>query len=133
MHSFTSKNCITANCQSINFLKPYIHQEINTDPVDLDKFRFVQPLDIANICHDRHNQWLCTFFSQCPLCTANAECWPILDILLRVNALFGLNNPVAHQKRKMSGMANIDVPVKWDLFKDDDKDFAMMWWDSSSP
>ena len=50
------------NCQSINFLEPYIHQEINTDPVDLDKFRFVQPLDIANVCHDRHNQRLCTFF-----------------------------------------------------------------------
>merc|ERR1712241_1176656 len=27
------------NCQSINFLAPYTHQEINTDPVDLDKFR----------------------------------------------------------------------------------------------
>ena len=82
------------NCQSINLLlKSYIHQEINTDPVDLDKFRFVQPLDIANICHDRHNQWLCTFSSRCPLCTANAECWPIWPIwaiLLQVNALLGL-------------------------------------------
>ena len=54
------------NCQSINFLAPYTHQEINTDPVDLDKFRFVQPLDIANICHDRHNQRLCTFFEPVP-------------------------------------------------------------------
>ena len=54
------------NCQSINFLEPYIHQEINTDPVDLDKFRFVQPLDIANICHDRHNQRLSTFFEPVP-------------------------------------------------------------------
>ena len=50
------------NCQRINFLEPYTHQEINTDPVDLDKFRFVQSLDIANICHDRNHQRLCTFF-----------------------------------------------------------------------
>ena len=31
-------------------------------------------------------------------------------------------------------MATIDILVKRDLIKDDDdKDFAMMWWDSSSP
>ena len=47
---------------------------------------------------------------------------------------FNLNNPVAHQKWKISGMATIDILVKRYLIKDDDdKDFAMMWWDSSSP
>ena len=31
-------------------------------------------------------------------------------------------------------MATIDILVKRDLIKDDDDmDFAMMWWDSSSP
>ena len=87
------------NCQSINFLAPYTHQEINTDPVDLDKFRFVQPLDIANICHDRHNQRLCTFFELVPLYTANAERWPILANLgyFVASTFTGLNNVVVSQ------------------------------------
>ena len=93
------------NCQSVNLLEPYTHQEINTDPVDLDKFRFVQPLDIANICHDRHNQRLCTFFELVPLCTANAECWPILanlgyfvvNIYVFLCAFKGVNYAVVHQ------------------------------------
>ena len=93
------------NCQSVNLLEPYTHQEINTDPVDLDKFRFVQPVDIANICHDRHNQRLCTFFELVPLCTANAECWPILanlgyfvaNICFFLCAFTGVNYAVVHQ------------------------------------
>ena len=65
--------------------------------------------------------------------TKNVKFWPVLAILSWKHAPFGLNNPVAYQKFKMPGMATIDILAKRALIKDDDKDFAMMWWDSSSP
>ena len=47
--------------------------------------------------------------------------------------LCGFLTKIAHPTWKRSGMATIDILFKRDPIKDDDKDFAMMWWDSSSP